>query len=92
MNQNVATSERLLTHDVCVHHKSRIGKELYIVLTAFLPIYNNIAKYGLAKKLLLVRSGRMVEVKNIHTIAFTELMGQKIIRLRGVSTFLGIVE
>ena len=43
--------------------KLHIGKELYIVLTAFLPINNNITEVRLAKHFFLVSRGRMVKAK-----------------------------
>ena len=62
-NQKVVTSEEELPHDFIVHYKSRIGKELYIVLTAFLPTDNDIIKCGLAKYLSLIQTERMIKAK-----------------------------
>ena len=64
-NQKVVTSEGFLPRDFRLHHKLHIGKELNIVLIAFLPTDNDITKGVLAKRLSLVRSGRIPKAKRI---------------------------
>ena len=62
-NKKVVISEGLLPKDRKVHHKSHVGKEMYIAVTAFQPHGNDITQGGKAMMVSLVRVGRMVAAK-----------------------------
>ena len=49
--------------DRYVHHKSHVGKEMYIVVTAFVLNGNDITKGGIAIPIACIRVGRMVKAK-----------------------------
>ena len=67
-NCKVLTSIGLEQSDYRAHHKNHIGKEMYIVVTAYvLRDRNDITKGGTAVPVSLVRVGRMVEAtKNTY--------------------------
>ena len=46
-----------------VHHKSHVGKEMYIVVTAFVLNGNDITKGGVAVPIACIRVGRMVKAQ-----------------------------
>ena len=62
-NQKVVLSENVEGKDFNAQHKSHIGKEMYIVMTGFVPVDNDITKGGNAYTISLVRVGRKVKAK-----------------------------
>ena len=63
-NCKILTSIGLKQADYRAHHKSHIGKEMYIVVTAYvLRDRNDITKGGTAVPVSLIRVGRMVKAK-----------------------------
>ena len=57
------TSIGLQGHNYYVQHKSHIGKELYVVVTAFVPNENNMTKGGKAIPICCIRCGDLKTAK-----------------------------
>ena len=53
----------VMPKDSYVHHKSHVGKEMYIVVTAFVLNENDITKGGVSIPIACIRVGKMVEAK-----------------------------
>ena len=62
-NCKVLTSIGLEPNDYYCHHKSYLGKIMYIVVTAYVPIDNDITKGGQAIPVACVRAGRDISAK-----------------------------
>ena len=62
-NNKVVPEWSVLPKDRYVHHKSHVGKEMYIVVTAFVLNANDITKGGIAVPIACIRVGRMVKAK-----------------------------
>ena len=62
-NCKVLTSIGLEPNDYYAHHKSHINKIMYVVVTAFVPIENDINKGGITIPVACVRVGREVEAQ-----------------------------
>lgn len=58
-NCKVLTSIGLEGNDYYAHHKSHIGKIMYVVVTAFVPVDNDLRKGGKAIPVACVRVGKM---------------------------------
>ena len=62
-NCKVLTSIGMVPVDYYVHHKSHVGKEMYITVTAFALNENDISKGGTAIPISLLRVGKDGEYK-----------------------------
>ena len=62
-NCKVLTSIGLEPNDYYAHHKSHFNKIMYVVVTAFVPIENDINKGGITIPVACVRVGREVEAQ-----------------------------
>ena len=62
-NCKVLTSIGLDPHDYYAHHKSYIGKIMYLIVTAFALHDNNITKGEIVVPVTCVRVGRMITVQ-----------------------------
>ena len=62
-NCKVLTSIGLDGHDYYAHHKSYLGKIMYVVVTAFVPYNNDFTKGGRVIPIACIRVGKMVEAE-----------------------------
>ena len=53
----------VMPKDTYVQHKSHVGKEMYIVVTAFVLNENDITKGGVSIPIACIRVGKMVKAK-----------------------------
>ena len=60
-NCKVLTSIGLEAHDYYAHHKSYLGKIMYVVVTAFVPYNNDFTKGGRVIPVACIRAGKMIE-------------------------------
>ena len=60
-NCKVLTSIGLEPSDYYAHHKSYLGKIMYVVVTAFVPYDNDFTKGGRVIPVACIRAGKMVE-------------------------------
>ena len=72
-NCKVLTSIGLEPSDYRAHHKSHVGKEMYVVVTAYVLNDNNIEKDGTAIPVSCVRVGKYVtQTKNSYKRKYKE--------------------